>query len=108
MVGHRYPLHEIEKILGWPLSQDLADIFGVTPGTVEAWKSRGLTHEVADRLASQLNHHGVEVWGQVFIDYPQYPPGTNVKPERVKPTAGLGCQAHMNEQALAAKKARAA
>lgn len=89
-VGHRYALHEVERILDWPSTLELAEILGVPVTTVEGWKARGLSHTQADEIATRFNHHGVELWGQVFLDAPTYPPGTNVKPERIRPTSGIG------------------
>ncbi len=83
--GHRYPLHEIERILDWPTQRELADILGVTEVAVESWKYRGLSHKQADELATRFNHHGVELWGQEFLDAPMHPAGTDTRPKRVKP-----------------------
>lgn len=89
-VGHRYALHEVERILDWPTTPELAEILEVPASTIEGWKYRGLSHEQADRIATKFNYHGVELWGQVFLDAPVYPTGTDVKPRRVRPKSGIG------------------
>lgn len=106
MIGHRYPFHEIEKILDWPTAAHLADILGVKTSTIGTWRHRGLSHQQADALASKFNRHGSELWGQVFIDYPQYPDGTDVRPERVRPATGIGGPEHLADQAAEAWMAK--
>lgn len=90
LIGHRYPLHEIERILDWPTQRELAEILGVSETAIESWKRRGLSHQQADELATRFNHHGVELWGQDFLDAPMYIKGTEPKPERVRPASGIG------------------
>jgi hypothetical protein len=107
-VGHRYPLHEIERILDWPLEVELAEIFDVKVSTVAGWKRRGLSHRQADELASRLNHTGIELWGMVFEEWPKYPEGTDVTPPRVRPASGIGSHQHQLERAAERARSEAA
>lgn len=60
--GARYPLHELEVLIGWPTAAELAAALGVTVAAVEKWRLRGLSHEQADRLAVACGWHPVLVW----------------------------------------------
>ncbi|CAN5881659.1 hypothetical protein BH23ACT2_BH23ACT2_24290 [soil metagenome] len=60
--GARYPLHELEVLLGWPTAAQLAAELGVSKMVVAQWRVRGLSHPQADRVACHFNLHPVLLW----------------------------------------------
>lgn len=67
MCGARYPLHELEALIGWPTAAELAQATGATVAAVDKWRLRGLSHEQADRLAVHFGWHPILVWPE-WID----------------------------------------
>ncbi|CAN5882859.1 hypothetical protein BH23ACT2_BH23ACT2_26480 [soil metagenome] len=53
--GARYPLHELEILLGWPTANQLTAELGVTAAAVAQWRIRGLSHRMADQVACCFN-----------------------------------------------------
>jgi hypothetical protein len=100
--GHRYPLHELEALIGWPTAYELAAEVGTTVEAVKQWKIRGLSHRQADQLASHFDYHPTLVWGPVWDQMPTYPTGTpesELRPKRERPAYGLGSVAELCERA---------
>ncbi len=58
----RYPLHELEVLLGWPTANQLAAELGVSKAVVKQWRNRGLSHTRADEVACHFNIHPVLLW----------------------------------------------
>lgn len=84
----RFPLHDLERLLGWPLAVDLAEDVGATVAAVQQWKIRGVSHRRADQLAVRFGYHGAEVWGPAFFDDVKVPADDPraQHPARVRPT----------------------
>lgn len=100
--GHRYPLHELEALIGWPTAYELAEEVDATVAAVNAWKIRGLSHRQADELAIRFGWHPALVWGAAWTDCPTYPTGTperDLRPKRERPRWGLGSTAELCERA---------
>lgn len=70
----RFPLHDLESRLGWPLAADLAHNVNASLAAVRKWKIRGLSWWQADELACRFDWHPVEVWGVDWLD-PLVPAG---------------------------------
>lgn len=89
LVSARFPLHELEALLGWPLAHELADMTGVSKHVVGAWKRRGLSWEQASDLADRFGYFPTEIWGRDWWE-PVVPKGhpRSGKPPRVKPKHG--------------------
>ena len=64
----RFPLHDLERLLGWPLAVDLAEDVGATVAAVQQWKIRGVSHRQADQLATLFGYHPTAVWGPAWVD----------------------------------------
>lgn len=102
LVGVRYPLHELEVLLGWPLAVELAEAVGVSVAAVGQWKVRGLSHRQADRLACWFGYHPAELWPE-WLDFEQIPSGEARarRPQRVRPImhGAIGSNAEMADRA---------
>lgn len=94
----RYPLHDLERLLGWPIVAELVEWTGHRPTTVQAWKTRGLSWEQADELACRFGYHPFDVWGEDWWE-PLVPPGhpRSKPPARVRPK-GNGAVGSVGEQ----------
>jgi len=101
-VGARYPLHELEALLRWPLVDELAEMCGVTEAAVKGWKIRGLSHDQADRLACRFGYHPALVWTDwiACVQHPRGTPHQAVRPRRVTPAYGEGSPGERVERAL--------
>lgn len=100
MVVARYPLHELEALLGWPIHADMAEACGVTPVAVAGWRRRGLSWPQADELACRFGYHPAEVWGADWAEH-YVPPGhpRARPPKREQPAYGtIGSQGEKQER----------
>lgn len=70
----RFPLHDLEALIGWPIHKDLAAELGVSLAAVKGWATRGVTYLQADDLAGHFGLHPLEVWGPDWLE-PYVPPG---------------------------------
>lgn len=90
-VGARYPLHELEVLVGWPTAAELASATGASVAAVEKWRLRGLSHEQADRLAVRFGWHPILVWPE-WLDAERYAAADvdarALRPARVTPKMG--------------------
>lgn len=109
MVLARFPLHELEALLGWPFTADLAEAAGVTVDVLKVWKRRGLSWEQADQMAGRFGYHPALVWGEDWWE-PVVPRGhpRARAPKRIRPRAGeIGSAEEMGDR-LAARRRGAA
>lgn len=60
--GPRYPLAELERLVGHPSTADLARRTGLDAREVARYRTQGLTHEAADRAAVAFGLHPLNVW----------------------------------------------
>jgi hypothetical protein len=60
--GTRYPFSDLERLLGWPATDEMAARFDTTTGNVNVWRRRGLSHKQADAVACMADLHPTLVW----------------------------------------------
>lgn len=108
MVAARYPLHELEALLGWPIQAELAEECGVTWVAVQGWIRRGLSWAQADELATRFGYHPIEVWGADWFE--QYVPPDHPRaqpPKREQPAYGaIGSYAEKSVRGMRRKRER--
>lgn len=107
LVCARYPLHDLEELLGWPIAAELAEMTGHSAAAVAGWKVRGLSWQQADELACGLDYHPALVWGEDWWE-PLVQPGDPraLPPKRVRPmlSGQIGSVGEQIERAIARRR----
>jgi hypothetical protein len=61
-VSGRYPLADLEALVGRPSAAELAERMGVSGQVVRQWRCRGLSERQADEVACRLGWWPGLVW----------------------------------------------
>jgi hypothetical protein len=98
----RFPLHDLEALIGWPTARELAEAVGVTVEAVEGWKNRGLSWRQADDLACRFNYPPAFVWGaddwcEAYVP-PDHPRAARPPRKRPGPYDGVGSASELAER----------